>query len=295
MKFSIITPTYNRAYLLPNLISCVLNQTYTDWELIIVDDGSTDNTKEVVNSYHDPKIKYVYQSNAERSAARNNGYEHSTGDFIVFVDSDDSLPNDFLSNLAKTIDDNNEKKAIYSTTRRYFDNNSNEYKYTRQLKSTDTPESILKAGAVICVDQCVHRDCLIKHKFKSGIEPWEDTHLFLRLINDFEIIETNAVIHQLIHDGSTVQIGLNDVKIETVRNYARIVMDLFNYPELFPHSKFKNLINGYVFLKHQMFFYQARINGQFDVARDILKDSTKFKFDIIYLLKSYLHLMKGNK
>ena len=60
MKFSIIIPTYNRAAFLPKAIESVLAQTYNDWELIIVDDGSTDNTNEVISQYSDSRIIYIY-------------------------------------------------------------------------------------------------------------------------------------------------------------------------------------------------------------------------------------------
>ena len=79
MKFSIIIPTYNRAAFLPKAIESVLAQTCTDWELIVVDDGSIDNTREVVAQYNDKRITYIYQQNAERSAARNNGIQAYTG------------------------------------------------------------------------------------------------------------------------------------------------------------------------------------------------------------------------
>ena len=73
--FSIIIPTYNRAHLISMAIDSVIAQTFENWELIIVDDGSTDNTKELVDNYCsiDKRIRYIYQENAERSAARNNG------------------------------------------------------------------------------------------------------------------------------------------------------------------------------------------------------------------------------
>ena len=69
--FSIVLPAYNRGDRIGKAIQSVLDQTYSNWELIIVDDGSTDNTKEVCLQYQDPRISYVYQDNAERSAARN--------------------------------------------------------------------------------------------------------------------------------------------------------------------------------------------------------------------------------
>ena len=67
MLFSIIIPTYNRAFFLPNAIGSIINQKYTNWELIIIDDGSTDNTKEVVKPYlKDERISYFYQKQRKK-------------------------------------------------------------------------------------------------------------------------------------------------------------------------------------------------------------------------------------
>ena len=89
--FSIILPTYNRSKTIDKTIESVINQTYKHWELIIIDDGSTDNTKEIITNYktNDKRIKYLYQQNKERSAARNNGIVNANGDYICFIDSDD--------------------------------------------------------------------------------------------------------------------------------------------------------------------------------------------------------------
>ncbi len=87
--FSIIVPTYNRAHTLRRCIDSMILQTFQDWELIIVDDGSADATEELVKSYKDIRIKYVWQENQERSAARNHGIKLAKGDWICFQDSDD--------------------------------------------------------------------------------------------------------------------------------------------------------------------------------------------------------------
>ena len=88
--FSIILPTFNRSVLITKAIESVINQTYTNWELIIIDDGSTDNTKSVLENYlSDSRIKYFFQENQERSVARNNGIKRAKGDYICFLDSDD--------------------------------------------------------------------------------------------------------------------------------------------------------------------------------------------------------------
>src|ERR1051325_3991500 len=83
--FSVIIPTYNRADFIRKPIDSVLAQKFSSWELIIVDDGSTDNTGQVVKSFTDSRIHYVYQSNQERSAARNTGIKNSKGQYICFL------------------------------------------------------------------------------------------------------------------------------------------------------------------------------------------------------------------
>lgn len=87
--FSIIIPTYNRAHMISHGIKSVINQTFSSWELIVIDDGSTDKTKDVIDAFNDPRIRYFWQENQERSVARNNGIEQSNGEWICFLDSDD--------------------------------------------------------------------------------------------------------------------------------------------------------------------------------------------------------------
>lgn len=92
---SVIIPTYNHANYLKKAINSVLLQTYTNFEIIVMDDGSTDNTKEVISEFG--TIKYIYQDNAGLSAARNNSIPHSKGEFLIFLDADDWLYPEALS------------------------------------------------------------------------------------------------------------------------------------------------------------------------------------------------------
>jgi glycosyltransferase involved in cell wall biosynthesis len=100
---SIVVPTYNRLKTLPNTIQSILKQTYDHWELIIVDDGSTDGTEKLVHEYsaRDSRIKYVFNGrNKGPSAARNTGIRHSQGEYIAFLDSDDEwLENHLIDSL----------------------------------------------------------------------------------------------------------------------------------------------------------------------------------------------------
>lgn len=89
-RVSVVVPSFNYAHFLPETLDSVLAQTFKSFELIVVDDGSTDNTKEVMKPYlNDPRVRYVYQENRGPSAARNTGIRESRGQLIAFVDPDD--------------------------------------------------------------------------------------------------------------------------------------------------------------------------------------------------------------
>ena len=88
--FSIILPTFNRAHLLKRALDSVLAQSFADWELLIVDDGSNDDTREVVQDYLlDPRVSYSFEVNSGPAMARNRGIASAHGEYITFIDSDD--------------------------------------------------------------------------------------------------------------------------------------------------------------------------------------------------------------
>ncbi len=112
-KVSVIIPTYNRAEMIAETIESVLQQTFADFQLIIVDDGSTDNTKEVIGSLNDSRLEYIYQQNSGVSSARNLGLKKARGQFICFLDSDDLWPRDFLQSMMTNLQASPEYGASY--------------------------------------------------------------------------------------------------------------------------------------------------------------------------------------
>ena len=87
---SVVVCTYNRAELLPGAIRSVLDQSYEGFEVVVVDDGSTDSTADVVARVGDPRVGYVRQENQGLSVARNTGVAHASGRYVVFLDDDDT-------------------------------------------------------------------------------------------------------------------------------------------------------------------------------------------------------------
>ncbi len=102
--FSVIMPAYNAEKFITRSINSVLGQIHTDFELIVVDDGSTDGTRTQIEQYTDDRIRYVYQENGGVSAARNKGILESKGQYICFLDSDDEWKPDHLTVLCKLIE-----------------------------------------------------------------------------------------------------------------------------------------------------------------------------------------------
>lgn len=135
MKFSIIVPTYNRAHLISKTLISLLNQEHTSFEIIVVDDGSNDNTEQVISEIKDERIFYYKKNNEERAAARNFGAQKATGDYLAFFDSDDvaypnhlKVANDIVSEYAPDIfvinyDVKNEKDKVIRSIPEFKDIN----------------------------------------------------------------------------------------------------------------------------------------------------------------------------
>jgi glycosyltransferase involved in cell wall biosynthesis len=110
--FSIIIPTFNRLHSLPNTIESVLHQIFADFEIIIADDGSTDGTANWIKEQKDERIKYIWQTNAGVCAARNKGATIVQGEYLIFLDSDDTVTTNWLLDFHETITTQNAKVVL---------------------------------------------------------------------------------------------------------------------------------------------------------------------------------------
>ena len=114
-QVSVIIPTYNRAHLLSRAIKSVLNQTFQDFEIIIVDDASTDDTDKLVVSFHDSRVRYIqHEKNHGGGAVRNSAIKQAQGDYIAFLDSDDEWLPEKLEKQMKLFNGTSKKVGLVS-------------------------------------------------------------------------------------------------------------------------------------------------------------------------------------
>ena len=193
---------------MPKAIESVLAQTYADWELIIVDDGSTDNTKEVVSQYCDSRITYIYQQNAERSAARNNGIMHAIGDYVCFLDSDNYMKPDRLEKLSAFIA--NEKEcACYYTDIEYNDVAKGIVKIKKGKEYPFSMDVDLLMQDIIATPQlCCATEILRKHQFNPTLSIGEDMELLFRITVEYPLIyiPNQATVVEVEHEGRSVAV-----------------------------------------------------------------------------------------
>ena len=189
--FSIIIPTYNRGHFIKNAINSLLNQNFLYFEIIIIDDASSDATQDIINGIKDSRLRYFKNEiNQERCVSRNKGIELAKGEYICFLDSDDyHLPN-HLQTIYNSIEKHNFKKAFY------FVNAWNETEGGLRTERTCPdfenfdPFSYFLHYTVNPQRWAVHRSIFEKVKFDPEVVICEDMDTSLRIVaHQFPIIQ----------------------------------------------------------------------------------------------------------
>lgn len=200
--FSIVIATYNREAFIGKAIESVINQLYNKWELIIIDDGSTDKTKEVVFSFNDHRIRYIFQENMERSAARNNGIRNAKGEYICFLDSDDYYHETHLKRFRELIKSRNDIPGLY-----FSGLSMNEYNDAEMVYDSSFNNSIefVLVNSFSTPRACVSAVILKKYLFNESITIGEDTEFWVRILGEFPLFYHGyRTVIQLEHAGRSV-------------------------------------------------------------------------------------------
>ena len=212
--FSIIVPTFNRAHLITKTINSILQQHYKNYEIIIVDDGSTDNTLTVLQPFLNEKIKYLKKENAERAAARNYGTLHAKGDYINWFDSDDLMLPNHLEEAVKLIQQHNKPEILALS---FIIATQHLTPIRKVVLSFNFCNDILyKENILACNPVFVRKDIALVFPFNENriLSASEDYELWLRLAAQFTIFTSPTITSTLIeHNERSVNIAAPKQKI----------------------------------------------------------------------------------
>ncbi len=192
MKFSVVIPLYNKEVSISNTIASVLAQTCQNFEIIIVNDGSTDNSLMTVKNIHDNRIRIIDKINEGVSAARNRGVFEAQYDWIAFLDGDDIWSSNHLEEVEKMIN-MFPNVDLFATSFKYSDNR----KIITSRKSTRIVSNYFKE---CLVDHLIwtsifvaRKSCFIDDKFDTSLSLGEDLELWGRLVKKYQLVKSPLI------------------------------------------------------------------------------------------------------
>jgi len=206
--FSIIIPTYNRSELVKISINRLKLQTFNNWECIIVNDGSTDNTEKIIGEHikNEKRFILINQKNSERSIARNNGAKKAIGDYLIFLDSDDYFESNHLEDLYNEILKDNRRHSMYFTNGKYSLNDTEKIILNEDVMYP-IPIDYFLNNSVIPARVCLNKTLFNTFSFDPNAIIVEDTVLWTEIldIEKIKFIPITSVIYN-IHDDNSVNI-----------------------------------------------------------------------------------------
>ena len=185
---SVVIPLYNKEAIVERSVRSILSQDYDDFEVVIVNDGSTDKSAEIVKAINDPRITLIEQENGGPSKARNTGVKHAKGDWILFLDADDELLPEALITMASELKNND--KFNFVAFPYYIKTNekvvladyTNKTTLKNPYKSFFYSEVAPRMGSFICV-----RELAVENLFDEEIRRYEDDEMLLRMYRSANI------------------------------------------------------------------------------------------------------------
>ncbi|MBD8490442.1 glycosyltransferase family 2 protein [Echinicola sp. CAU 1574] len=248
--FSVIIPSFNRAYIIGRAIQSVLNQSFQNFELIVVDDGSEDNTKEVVKDFVGERVRYFFQNNAGVSVARNKGAKMAKGENLIFLDSDDELEQEALRKFNTAMHHADIVQAGYAII------NTNQV----VLKMPEKGKFISKLPGSFCIKKSTFEKV---SGYDEQLTYSENTELFHRLVLQKAKIQVEQFIslkyYNNDHGGSKNRAN----KVASLRYILEKHVDSLN-------SRVK-------FLYSQIIGVESFKEGDYQVSREFLFRSLKLR------------------
>ena len=280
MKVSIIVPIYNSSYYLSKCLDSLVNQTYKDIEIILINDGSTDNSEEVIKVYLDnyKNIIYIKDTNHGQGHARNIGIDKSTGELITFVDSDDYIDTTMIEKLVNNLSDSDvsvcDINKVINNNQLYF---KNYYSY-----GTDQINFMLSHPGPVA--KLYKKEIIKDSRFLENVY-YEDLAFTISVsknINKVSYLE-EPLYYYIIHDNSTMQQKEFNPKIDDIFK----VMDYVT--SILPSNKDEL---EYLYIEHYLYSATLRYvdfnegKDRLNKINEIMTKYPNFKDNIYYKKKS---------
>jgi len=260
--FSIIIPVYNKEKFVAKTIESVLSQTFTDYEIIIVNDGSTDQSEAKISPFKDNRIQYYSKKNEGVALARNFGIEKATADYICFLDADDYWYPTFLETMQRYSSELPEQKVFAAAIEIETKNKTIPAHYSIPSTSDFEIVNFFDASQKECVlwtsSACIHKSVFEKvGDFDTKIKHGEDTELWIRIGLQFPIVFIRKILARYVYD---------DKSISRNSNYY---FEQYTFDKYSLEEKKNPALKKYMDLNRFSAVIKCRLNGEWRIAIDI--------------------------
>lgn len=292
--FSVIIPLYNKAEYIKQTVESVLHQTFADFEVIVVDDSSTDNSLELVKSIEDTRLRVFTKLNGGVSAARNYGISKATHEVLAFLDADDMWEKDYLASMYELISLYPQAGIFASGYYMDFGDHKSYFNhlegYSKYSLLSDYFEVSYRFGMSVNITSatCIYRKtALSMPMFREGIRRGEDIDVWLRIALKYPVAFCNEPKMRYMAETST-----------SLSSHYTNANDEFPYMEWFSYRAKSPFYKKYVLLAIYIFAKNAYHGHDYKASRDILAKtifsevSVKPLKRLYLLLSSYLHIIK---
>ena len=208
---SIVVPCFKKAKYLPVALDSILAQTYQDWECVIVNDGSPDNTEKIAHKYcqKDSRFHYLYQTNKGVSAARNNGLRQMSGKYILALDADDWISETYIEKAVTRLEENDNIKVVYSRYERFSSEGSGEW----ELPPYSYEGFLMGDMVIVCSAIYRRADFERVGGYDETLQGFEDWDLWLSILGEHdEVYRLEELLFHYRTDSSIVsrQVSQNE-------------------------------------------------------------------------------------
>lgn len=263
--FTIVIPVYNKENFIGKTLESVLKQTYADFEVIIVNDGSTDNSETIIQTFKDRRIQFFSKENEGVAVARNFGIEKAQGDYICFLDADDYWYSNFLETMHSYSQKLQEQKVFACAIEVETENKTFPANYSIEKKSDFEVVDFFTASQKECV---LWTSSSVFHKsvfesvgnFDTNIKKGEDTELWIRIGLQYSIVFLWQILAQYVYDKSSVSRNLT------------YFFEPYTFEKYALEEKKNPKLKQYLDLNRFSAIIKCKLNGDFETAKLLYKE-----------------------